>query len=163
MSDKSLSSWIPAYKKALASGELQETYQELVSIVQMLRTEFLKKYKGKYSVANMLHGYIDFTYFYLQNSFLKKHKLKLAIVLNHQKTQFELWLLGQTKEVQISVWEKLNGIEWVDEQQMPQYSVSEIVMLANPDFDNRKYLSESIHHSFALLTREIFEALEARE
>ncbi len=43
MSDKSLSARIPAYKMVFASGELQRTYQDLVSIVQSLKTEFHKK------------------------------------------------------------------------------------------------------------------------
>ena len=38
MLDGSLNARIPAYKKLLASGEVQEIYQELVGIVQNLRT-----------------------------------------------------------------------------------------------------------------------------
>lgn len=161
MSDESLNARIPAYKKAFASGEVQRTYQSLVGIVQNLRTEFHKIYKGEFSVANVLHGYIDFTYFYLQNDYLKKHKLKLAVVLNHRQSHFELWLLGQTKSVQIGYWEKLKGVKWVNENAMPEYSIFEIVMLSNPDFDNPKILSESIRSVFGVLSTEIFDALEA--
>ena len=95
MSDKRLSTRISAYREVLASGEIQETYQDLVGIVQSLRTEFSKKYQGEFTVANVLYGYIDFTYFYLQNDFLKKKcQLKLAIVLNYRQAHFELWLFG---------------------------------------------------------------------
>jgi hypothetical protein len=111
MSGNNLNARISAYKKVLASGEIQKTYQSLVAIVQNLRTEFSKKYKSEFSVANVLHGYIDFTYFYLQNEYLKTGKLKFAIVLNHQQVHFELWLLGQTKDVQIRYWEKLKDVE----------------------------------------------------
>ncbi|MFS4834771.1 hypothetical protein SOO12_14230, partial [Staphylococcus aureus] len=76
MSGKKLNDEIPAYKEAFASGEIQKTYQSLVGIVQILRTEFSKKYKGEFSVASVMHGYIDFTYFYLQNEYLKRNKLK---------------------------------------------------------------------------------------
>lgn len=161
MSGKSLNARISAYKEAFASGEIQKTYQSLVGIVQSLRTEFSKKYKGEFSVANVLHGYIDFTYFYLQNDYLKKNKLKLAIVLNHQQAHFELWLLGQTKDVQIRYWEKLKGVEWVNQEAMPEYSIFEISLLANPDFDNIKRLSKSIHSTFESLSKEIFNTLEA--
>jgi hypothetical protein len=163
MPGKSLNARISAYKKAFASGEIQKTYQNLVGIVQNLRTDFSKTYIGEYSVANVLHGYIDFTYFYLQNDYLKKHKLKLAIVLNHHQAHFELWLLGQTKDVQIGYWEKLKGVKWVNENAMPEYSIFEIVMLANPDFDNPKIISESIHSSFRVLSKEIFDTLETYE
>ncbi|MBE3671388.1 hypothetical protein BOO25_20960 [Vibrio navarrensis] len=163
MSDKSLSARIPAYKMVFASGELQRTYQDLVSIVQSLRTEFHKKYKGQFTVANVLHGYIDYTYFYLQNDYLKKHKLKLAIVFNHQQAQFELWLLGQTKDVQIGYWEKLQGIKWVNQDVMPEWSIFEVLMLADPDFDDTKVLSESIHSMFSALSTEIFNTLKTYE
>ncbi|WP_462389391.1 DUF7000 family protein [Acidovorax sp. Q11] len=161
MSDKGLNSLIPAYKKAFASGEIQKTYQSLVGIAQSLRTDFLKTCEGNYTVANVLHGYIDFTYFYLQNDYLKKRKLKFAIVLNHQQAHFELWLLGQTKNVQISNWKKLKGSKWVNEESMPKYSVFEIVLLPAPDFDNFKKLSKSIHSAFGSVSKEIFNTLEA--
>lgn len=159
----SLNARIPAYKKVFASGEIQKTYQGLVEIVQGLRTEFHKTYKGEFSVANVLHGYIDFTYFYLQNDYLKKHKLKLAIVLNHQEARFELWLLGQTKVVQLDYWNRLKGVRWINENSMPTWSIFEIVMLDNPDFDNAGGLSESIHSSFNTLSKEVFETLKAYE
>lgn len=163
MSDNGLNSRIPAYKKTFASGEIQKTYQRLVGIVQNLRTDFSKTFENKYTVANVLHGYIDFTYFYLQNDYLKKRKLKFAIVLNHQQAYFELWLLGQTKNVQISSWNKLKGSKWVNEEVMPKYSIFEIVLLPNPDFDNFKQLSKSIHTAFGSASKEIFNTLEAYE
>ena len=161
MSTKGLNARITAYRKAFASGEIQETYQRLVSIVQNLRTEFSKKYKGEFSVANILHGYIDFTYFYLQNDYLKKNKLKLAIVFNHQHASFELWLLGQTKDIQISYWEKLKGTKWVTSEIMPEYSIFEVPLISTPDFDNPNKLSESIHGQFEVLTEEILNMLES--
>ncbi len=147
----------------LANGEIQATYQSLVSILQTLRTEFSKKYKGTYTVASVSHGYLDFTYFYLQNDYLKKNKLKYAIVLNHQKAGFELWLLGQTKDVQERYWNKLKHLKWVDEHSMPEYSVFEIPLLENPNFDDAGKLTDRIHAAFASLSQEIFDELKAVE
>ncbi|MES3008858.1 MAG: hypothetical protein V4751_13915 [Pseudomonadota bacterium] len=163
MSGNSLNARISAYKDAFASGEIQKTYQSLVSIVQNLRTEFSKTYKGEFAVANVLHGYIDVTYFYLQNDYLKRNKLKFAVVLNHRHAHFELWLLGQTKEVQIHFWKKLQGVKWVNPEAMPKYSIFEVTLLAHPDFDNNKRLFESIHNAFGLLSQEIFNTLKAYE
>ena len=89
MKDNSLNSRIPAYKKALANQGIQATYQDLVTMVQKLRTQFVQTYEGKFTVAKVMHGYIDFTYFYLQNDYLKNQKLKLGVVLNHQEAHFE--------------------------------------------------------------------------
>ena len=158
MPNQSLNARIPAYKNAFASGELQQTYQALVGIVQNLRTEFSKKYEGEFAVANILHGYIDFTYFYLQNDFLKTKKLKLALVLNHKNANFELWLLGQTKDIQSLYWKKLSGTKWVNTEDMPEYSVFEVALLSAPDFDDAAKLSASVHLQFQTLWLEISEA-----
>ncbi|NHQ87700.1 hypothetical protein HA050_16405 [Iodobacter sp. HSC-16F04] len=163
MPSNSLNARIPAYKSVFSSGELQKTYQDLVGIVQNLRTEFLKKYQGEFSVANVLHGYIDFTYFYLQNNYLKTRKLKLALVLNHKNANFELWLLGQTKDVQILYWKKLSDVKWVNNEAMPEYSIFEAPLLSAPNFDNAKKLSESVHSQFKTLVQDIFETLKAYE
>jgi len=163
MSENKLNARISAYRKAFASGELQDTYQRLVGLVQALRTEFSKKYKGEYAVATLLHGYIDFTYFYLQNDYLKKNNLKFAIVFNHHQAHFELWMLGQTKDVQIRYWEKLKGVEWVNPETMPKYSIVEVTLLANPDFDNSDRLADSIHIAFEKWSKEIFKTLRACE
>ena len=163
MPSKSLNSRISAYKATISNGEFQRTYQDLVGIVQTLRTEFSKKYKNEYSTANVLHGYVDFTYFYLQNDYLKKKKLKLAIVFNHKNANFELWLLGQTKDVQVLYWRKLREVKWVNEGAMPEYSIFEVPLLLAPDFDNSTKLSESIHSQFKTLSKEIFNTLAAYE
>ena len=163
MSSKKLNILVSAYKELLASGEVQTTYQSLVGIAQSLRTTFSKKYKGDYTVANVLHGYIDFTYFYLQNNYLKKHKLKFAVVLNHQHANFELWLLGQTKDIQAKYWETLKDTNWVDEHAMPEYAIFEVPLLSEPDFDDTVQLQDAIHSEFESLSQEILKMLEAHE
>ncbi len=115
------------------------------------------------SVNFLSIGYIDFTYFYLQNDYLKDRKLKFAIVFNHQQAYFELWLLGQTKNVQVSNWKKLKGSKWVTGEVMPKYSIFEIVLLSSPDFENYRKLSKSIHTAFDSVSKEIFKTLEKYE
>lgn len=161
MSDRSLNARVSAYKAAFANGELQKTYQDFVAIVQALRTDFSKKYTAEYTVANLLHGYIDYTYFYLQNDYLKQHKLKLAIVFNHHHVHFELWLLGQTKDVQLTYWQQLQTTKWINQDVMPEWSIFEVVMLAQPDFDDLEKLVVATQRSFNALSNEIFETLKA--
>ena len=163
MKDQSLNTLVSAYKQVLADGRVQVTYQRLVGIVQNLRTHFSKVFKDEYTVAAVLHGYIDFTYFYLQGAFLKSKKLKLALVLNHQEARFELWLLGQTKDIQVQYWEMLKGIDWVDEQQMPQWSIFEIPLIENPNFDDVEALTEMITQRFEASAREVANILKELE
>lgn len=161
MKDNSLNSRIPAYKKALANQGIQATYQDLVTMVQKLRTQFAQTYEGKFTVAKVMHGYIDFTYFYLQNDYLKNQKLKLGVVLNHQQAHFELWLLGQTKNVQTDYWQKLRTSMWVNGEQMPEYSIFETVLLKNHNFDDFEQIAKSICDSFDSISNEIFTTLQS--
>nr|WP_273994515.1 hypothetical protein [Vibrio parahaemolyticus] len=46
---------------------------------------------------------------------------------------------------------------------MPEWSIFEVLMLADPNFDDTKVLSESIHSVFSALSTEIFNALKTYE
>lgn len=46
---------------------------------------------------------------------------------------------------------------------MPEWSIFEVLMLSDPDFDDPKVLSESIHSVFSELSLEIFSTLKAYE
>ncbi|WP_284300306.1 DUF7000 family protein [Thalassotalea loyana] len=161
VSDKNLNAQIQAYKDVFASGLFQSTHQGLVKVVQNLRADFHKKYTGELTIGSVMHGYIDFTYFYIQTDYLKKKKLKLAIVLNHQKAQFELWLLGQTKSAQKEYWEKLASTKWITSNEMPTYSIFEVVLLSSPDFDNVTSITHAIQKNFDAFSSEINRTLSA--
>ncbi len=159
MNDKDLNNQITEYKKLLSNGLIQKTYESLVNILQNVRTDFLKELKKDFKIAGLLHGYLDVTYFYMQNDFLKEKNLKYAIVLNHQNANFELWLLGQTKNTQIEYWKKFKDTKWITSKKMPKYSVFQVVILDSPDFNRPEEISNSILTTFKILSDEIFSTL----
>jgi hypothetical protein len=75
---KSLNDVITIYKEELHKGDILIAYNELVKFVMRIRTDFSKKLDHQYSFAKILHGYMDYTYFYYSNDFLKSKKLKLG-------------------------------------------------------------------------------------
>lgn len=68
-------------------------------------------------------------------------------MLNHEKMQFELWLLGQTKKIQEKYWNLLRGTEWIQEEKIPRYSIFACVLAENPDFEMRELLMKDIESS----------------
>ncbi|HND96730.1 MAG TPA: hypothetical protein PLH49_13265, partial [Chitinophagaceae bacterium] len=72
-----------AYKEILKNGDVQVAYAKLVKYVQTLKTVFSKDLSDTYSVGAVFQGYMDYTYFYLSNDFLKDKRLKLGLVFNH--------------------------------------------------------------------------------
>ena len=83
-----LNHYIAICKEQLEKGDILITYNALVKFVVQLRTDFIKNLP-EYSFSGILHGYLDVTYFYYTDDFLKSKKLKLSLVLNHIDMRLE--------------------------------------------------------------------------
>lgn len=153
---ENLNKYVAIYKEQLDKGEILVAYSELVKFVMKLRTVFLKRLSDKYSFSGILHGYMDYTYFYYSNDFLKTKKLKLGLVLNHLEMRFEVWLLGNTKPVQKKYWELSKNTKWnKDRNAMPEYSILETTLVKNPDFNDLDKLVEKIEVNLITSSDEI--------
>lgn len=142
---KNLNHYVAIYKEQLDKGDILIAYNQLVKFVMELRVDFIKNLSEQYTFTGILHGYMDYTYFYYSNEFLKTKKLKLGFVLNHLEMRFEIWLLGNTIKIQKEYWDLLKESEWnKGKKYMPKYSILEAVIEAEPDFDNLGLLSEKI-------------------
>lgn len=75
----------------------------LIQYVGQLKSKFPKDYK----TGNISFGYLDYTYFAFFNQYLRDQKLRFGIVLNHEKLQFELWLMGQNADIQKKILENI--------------------------------------------------------
>lgn len=155
MKKKNLNYFVSAYKESLKNGDIQVAYAELVKYVQKLKTAFSKDLSDTYSVGNVFQGYMDYTYFYLSNDFLKDKKLKLGLVFNHNHVRFEAWLLGQTKDIQEKYWKLLKNTKWINGSEMPQYSIFEVILVDNPDFDDLDTLTENIKNKLVSVAEDI--------
>ena len=126
-----------------------------------LRTDFIKNLSDQYSFTGILHGYMDYTYFYYSNDFLKSKKLKLGLVLNHLEMRFEVWLLGNTIPNQKKYWEIFKTTKWnKDKTEMPKYSILETTLIGNPDFNNLNALTEQIETKMIKVSDEILDYLK---
>jgi len=151
-----LNKYVSIYKEQLKKGDILIAYNELVKFVMNLRTDFIKNLSDQYSFAGILHGYMDYTYFYYSNDFLKRKKLKLGLVLNHVEMRFEIWLLGNTVPNQKKYWELLKTTKWnKDRTEMPKYSILETTLVENPDFNNLNALTEQIETKMIKVSDEI--------
>lgn len=111
------------YKKQLADGYIQQAYVALTKHIAELRAKFPPEYK----TGGISFGYLDYTYFPFFNDYLREHKLRFGIVLNHEKLQIELWLMGQNAPVQAEYWDRLKDTKWNEGRtEMPKYAVLEV-------------------------------------
>tara|TARA_R110000868_G_scaffold147163_1_gene368409 strand:+ start:3438 stop:3926 length:489 start_codon:yes stop_codon:yes gene_type:complete len=153
---ENLNKYVSIYKEQLNKGDILIAYNELVKFVMKLRTVFIKNLCGQYTFTGILHGYMDYTYFYYSNDFLKSKNLKLGLVLNHLEMRFEVWLLGNTKPIQKKYWELLKRTKWnKDKTVMPKYSILEAPLVENPDFNNLNALTKEIENGMIKVSDDI--------
>lgn len=160
MKAKNLNSYVATYKELLQKGDVQIAYAELVKYVQKLKSSFTKEFSGEYSVGNVFQGYMDYTYFYLSSDYLKGRSLKLGVVLNHSEAKFEIWLLGQTKDVQRKYWHLLKNSKWVKGTEIPQYSIFDATLIENPNFDDLDKLTDDLKKKVVALSNEIVASIK---
>ena len=159
MKNKNFNSLVSSYKKHWAQGDLQAAYAGLMKYVQSLKTQFAKVLGKEYTIGNIFPGNMDITYFYVVNDYLKSHKLNLGLVLNHEKMTFEMWVFGQTKDVQEQYWHLFQNTRWATGTTVPKYSVVEVVLIENPDFNNLDQLSKKVIIKFSIASEEIMVSL----
>ena len=142
---KNINSCISFYKEQVNKSDIQNTYMFLLKYLMQVKASFEKAFSKEYSCGNISPGYLDFSYFPFYNDYLRDKKLRFGIVLNHSKMRFELWLMGQNKEIQKKYWDMLETSQWNQgHSTRPQYAELEIVLVDNPNFENTDALTVDI-------------------
>ena len=154
---KDINKCIEIYKRQLEDESIQIAYITLMRYIAKLTSAFPKEYK----TGHISPGFLDYTYFPFFNDYLRKHKLRFGIVLNHKKMQFELWLMGQNKTLQKEYWDILKDTSWnKDKKIIPKYSVLEVCLLDKIDFDDKEKMTTQILSQAMSLSKEIQNYLE---
>lgn len=158
--EKNLNHYVALYQQQLKQGDILIAYKHLVKFVMKLRVDLMKSLSEQYTFTSILHGYMDYTYFYYTNDFLKAKKLKLGLVLNHLDMRFEIWLLGNTVKTQKMYWDLLKNSKWNENRtEMPKYSIIEAVIDEQPDFDDLTTLTHKLEAQLVQTSDAITEAL----
>ena len=144
MSEK-INSCISIYQEQMKKGEVQKAYSFLLKYVMQVKTSFENAFSKEYSCGNVSPGYMDYSYFPFVNEYLRGKKLRFGIVLNHNKMRFELWLMGQNKEIQNRYWDMFKVSKWNEGRtKRSQYAELEIVLVDNPNFEKIDELTADI-------------------
>jgi hypothetical protein len=144
---ESLSESINEYKKQMKDGVIPKAYRGLMEYVMDLRIHFSKKFPG-WAPGNIYQGYMDMTYFPIFPRELTSRKLKIAIVLIHEKIRFEIWLAAQNKQIQLEYRRLFKEGNW-DKYRIPVTtkgvdSIMEYTLTDTPEFQNLAALTEHI-------------------
>jgi len=149
------------YKKQMELGHVPKAYSGLMEYMMSLRTHFKTNFE-EYTVGSFYQGYMDMTYFPISTNSLHKKKLKLAIVFDHLKTQFEIWLSGQNRQIQN---EYLNTTKQLELKKgfvitKNPDSIIESIITENPDFSDLDKLTAEIEKAVAKFIKDLTELIE---
>ena len=154
--DKTLNDYVSLYKAQLQNEDIQIAYERLLKYLMAVKAYFEKTLPNKYSCGNVSPGYMDFSYFPYSDTFLKNKELRFGIVLNHKEMRFELWLMGRNAKIQKEYWNLLKNTKWnKNKPAMPKYSIIEIILVVEPDFDKLDELTAEIVKQTDLYSNEI--------
>jgi hypothetical protein len=136
------------YQKQLGKGVIKEAYKGLMEYMMGLRTHFEKEYPDYLVSGSIYFGYMDMTYFSIIPEFFKQRKLKIAVVLLHEKMRFEVWLAGYNKLFQSSYWKLIKEAGWnkycIVTTTKGVDSIIEHVLVDRPDFNELDSLTTQI-------------------
>ncbi|WP_420602707.1 DUF7000 family protein [Flagellimonas sp.] len=143
---ESLNQHFPQYKAQMALGHVPKAYKALMEYLMGLRNHFINQYPGEFIVGNFYQGYMDMSYFPITPKSLKSQKLKIGLVFNHEKLRFEIWLVGQNKQIQKNYWEVFQNNNWnkYPLSPTPKESIIEHILVENPNFSDLDTLTQTL-------------------
>jgi hypothetical protein len=152
------------YKKQLDKGDIQIAYRGLMEYMMGLKNFFKNKYPDFSVPSSLYQGYMDMTYFALFPEDFKKRKLKIAIVLIHDKMKFEIWLSGINKQIQTEYWNILKAKD-LNVYPLPKTlkgadSIIEYLLTNNPDFNDPEVLTRQIESGTLKFIKDIKELIK---
>ncbi len=155
---------IKEYRKALKNGAVRAAYTGLMGYFDDLRLQLKKSYPDYFLSGNVHYGLMDFTYFCFFPKTLKRQKLKVAIVFDHDKFTFRVLLAGYNKDVQAKYWRQLKENKWptnyrVASDPKSEDCVMDYVLVESPDFSNLEALTGQIEAGTLKFIRDIEDAL----
>lgn len=162
--EKTLNECKKDYKRQIEIGNIPKAYQGLVGFMKNLRIYFINNYTIDYAIGSLYSGDMSITYFPFTPKTLKEQKLKIAIVFNHQKIRFEIWLAGQNRQIQKKYWEIFKDSDWniyhIPSTINDGFSIVDNILVENPNFDNLEILTEQIENKTMEFIKEIMKVLE---
>ena len=141
----------------------QKDYHKLITLIKRLRTHFIKAYPIDYKVGSIYQGHMNFSYFPFTPMSLKSQKLKIVIIFNHTKMQFEICLAGQNRQIQKKYWNIFKDSDWNTYHiptTMEGFSIVDHILMETPDFNNFDALSQHIETETMKFIKDIIDVLD---
>lgn len=153
---------INTYKEQLEKGHIQKAFQYILQVIMEFKNDFQKAYPEYNTAAQMQYGQLDMTYFTFSPPELKAEKLKLALVFDHQNFQFEMWLVGQNKNIQKRYWTMFKDSDWnvYPLTDNPKHAIIQFILLQDPIFQKSEALKVILESEITTFTTRLIESIQ---
>ncbi len=139
-------------------------FHQLIAYMKELRTFFSKQYEASFSFGNIYLQSPDYSYFSLTTEELKKQKLKFVIILDHKTLCFSICLSGQNKSIRKKYWKIFKDSDWskyhLAESIDNSLSIIDQIIVENPNFDDKRSLTQKIEIESIKFIKELRDTLE---
>lgn len=133
------SKYLKEYENIMKSTNLQRDYQEFIKFFRYLKI-YLEKEMQKYKfTGNIVENNMDYSYFQFSDETLKSKGLKIVIVFVHKTCNYEVWLSGINRNVQVKYHKELmdsdNKYTLTSDPTRLDYILKHII-ISNSDYSN---------------------------
>ena len=136
------------FKKQLGEGDIQKAYQGFMAYFRDLRAHFEKQYPDYTVPEGIYYGYMDMTYFSIVPEWLKRRKLKIAIVFVYNTFRFEVWLSGVNRAIQAEYWKLIKesdgNVYHIASNPRGVDYILDHILVGDPDFSDLDGLTKQI-------------------
>ncbi|NCB35939.1 MAG: hypothetical protein EOM58_07825 [Clostridia bacterium] len=155
---------INEYTCLLQKREIQVAYKGILECMGKLRADWIRQYPHD-DVGSLYQGYMDMSYFAITTPLFKDKGLKIALVYQHEKGQFEVWLSARNRQIakRFAAERMVNQLEplpvFHDADNLD--AVIECTLAAKPDFEDQAALSERLCQGVVRFMEAVSRALTA--
>ena len=136
------------YQQLLDEGHIRVAYRGLMKYLVSLKTELKKRHPEYYVSSSVYAGYMDMSYFSFTPETIKKKKLEIAILFNHENFHFEAWLVGVNKKVQADYLKLFQERGWnkdtVEPAEKGIEAIATVTLVDEPNFNDLEHLTDQI-------------------
>ena len=160
------SGYINEYKKLIQTTNLQKGYQELVKFFRALRI-YLSENMSEYRfTGSIVENNMDYSYFQFTDDILQSKGLKFVVAFTHNTFEYEIWLSGMNRKIQIDYHSKLCKVKHTN-MMSPNPSRFDYILkeklFSEVNYDDCERLFDASKNNIQAFTKKIIKLLQLTE
>lgn len=99
------------FKKLLQTTHLKQGYQKTQQLLRNIRNDLNKEMKDYRFQAKVAENNMEYAYFQGQDELMKAYGLKVVVIFDYLHFDFEVWISGVNRQIQVAYQRYLQTID----------------------------------------------------